>query len=210
MVLGNHGRDVATVVFTPIAKVLAKLGVTPNMVTLTSAVLVAIAGAALIAPGHLVAGAILLTLLLLADSLDGVLARETGVASPFGAFLDSTIDRITDGIAFGSVVWWAVFNLSPSAPRTAIVTAGLLTMIFAATVPYARARAESIGVDASVGIAERTDRLVVVGVGVFLTGLGLSPWFVAAAFIWVAFASAVTVGQRILATARAVDQPVEK
>lgn len=204
MVLGNHGRGLATRVFTPIAKVLARWGVTPNMVTLVSALLVAIVGVGLVAQGYLAWGAVGMTVVLLADSLDGVLARETGEASEFGAFLDSTVDRISDGIAFGAVVWWAAMHLEASPMRTTIVSAGLFTMIFAAAVPYARARAESLGVAATVGIAERTDRLVVVGLSVFLTGLGLSPWLIAAAFIYVAFASAVTVIQRVMFTSKAL------
>ena len=204
MVLGNHGRSITNAVFSPVARVLARMGVTPNMVTLTSAVLAAGVAIGVIAQGHLLVGTLLIAVIMFADSLDGVLARQTGTDSPLGAFLDSTIDRITDGIFFASLVWWSVFHLQEGPARTALVAAGLLSLVFGATVPYARARAESVGVKASVGIAERTDRLLVVAVGALLTGAGLTAWPLAVAFSWVAFASAVTVAQRVLYTFRAL------
>ena len=204
MVLGNHGRSITNAVFSPVARVLARVGVTPNMVTLTSAALAAGVAIGVIAQGHLLVGTLLIGVIMFADSLDGVLARQTGTDSPLGAFLDSTIDRVTDGIFFASLVWWSVFHLQEGPARTALIAAGLLSLVFGATVPYARARAESVGVKASVGIAERTDRLLVVAVGALLTGAGLTAWPLAVAFSWVAFASAVTVVQRVLYTFRAL------
>lgn len=200
MVVGNHGRGLATAVFTPVARVLAKMKVTPNMVTLTSSALVLVVAFGVLARGHLVAGAIALTVLMVADSLDGVLARETGLSSPFGAFLDSTMDRITDGAAVGSVLWWVIMGADPSVERNVAIGAGLAAVVLSGVVPYARARAESLGVIAKMGIAERTDRLVVIGLGTLLTGFGLTLWPILIAFLWVAFASAVTVFQRVLFT----------
>ena len=78
--------------------------------------------------------------MLVADSFDGILARATGTSSVFGAFLDSTMDRLADGAVLGSLAAWAALSMSVGALRTVTVVAALAGMILAATVPYARAR----------------------------------------------------------------------
>lgn len=202
--LGNHGRSVTRTIFTPLARLLARAHVTPDMVTVAGTVATIAVACAVLAPGHLWQGALALGVVLFCDSVDGTLARLTGSSSRFGAFLDSTLDRIGDGAVFGALTAWAALGAQPGPARTATVIAGLVAMVGVGTVPYARARAESVGVEAKLGIAERTDRLVVALLGAFLTGLGLSPWFLAVALAWVAVASLVTVGQRVLFTRRAL------
>ncbi|MDO5048399.1 MAG: CDP-alcohol phosphatidyltransferase family protein [Actinomycetaceae bacterium] len=203
--LGNHGRDLARKVFTAPARGLAKLGVRPNHVTVTGTVATVAVSAALLATGKWVWGPIVVALVLFADSLDGTLARLTGEASEFGAFLDSTLDRIGDGAVFSSIVYWIAVSMAPSSMRTWLLIAGLITIVGAATVPYARARAESVGAQAKVGIAERTDRLVVVLLATFLVGLELPMWILGVGLTWVAFASMFTVGQRIFAAKRELE-----
>lgn len=202
--LGNHGRSVTRTIFTPLARLLARAHVTPDMVTVAGTVATIVVACAVLAPGHLWQGALALGVVLFCDSVDGTLARLTGSSSRFGAFLDSTLDRIGDGAVFGALTAWAALGAQPGPARTATVIAGLVAMVGVGTVPYARARAESVGVEAKLGIAERTDRLVVALLGAFLTGLGLSLWFLAVALAWVAVASLVTVGQRVLFTRRAL------
>ena len=202
--LGNHGRSVTRTIFTPLARLLARAHVTPDMVTVAGTVATIVVACAVLAPGHLWQGALALGVVLFCDSVDGTLARLTGSSSRFGAFLDSTLDRIGDGAVFGALTAWAALGAQPGPARTVTVIAGLVAMVGVGTVPYARARAESVGVEAKLGIAERTDRLVVALLGAFLTGLGLSLWFLAVALAWVAVASLVTVGQRVLFTRRAL------
>lgn len=202
MVLGNHGRSVTKAIFTPVARVLYRMGVTPNMITYTSALLVTAISFGLIARGHLFVGGVLVGLVLFADSIDGILARMTGQSSKYGAFLDSTMDRITDGIVFGSLLWWAIVGLPEGTVRTVSIISGIVCMTAIGVVPYARARAENFGVIAKVGIAERTDRLIIGLAGAAFTDLGIPLWFYAVGLTWVAFASSVTVIQRMAVTQR--------
>ena len=204
MVLGMHGRSVAEVIFTPFAKLLARLHITPNMVTYGSAVIVTGLSLGLVARGHLGVGGVLLGIVLFADSVDGILARLTGATSQFGAFLDSTMDRITDGIVFGSLLWWAIMGLPEGAMRTTTIVAGIVSMAAIGAVPYTRARAENFGVVAKVGLAERTDRLIIALTGAGLTDFGLPEVLFPIGMVWVAAASSITVVQRMVITHRAL------
>ena len=171
--LGNHGRSITKTIFTPLARLLLAAHVTPNMVTVTGTLVTIAVAVSTLPRGYLWQGALALGVVLFCDSIDGVLARMSGTSSPFGAFLDSTMDRLGDGAVFASLVAFAVFTMEPSTTRTVAIIAGLIAIVGAATVPYARARAESVGVIAKVGIAERTDRLIVALLGAALYGSSL-------------------------------------
>lgn len=202
--LGEHGRSFTRTIFTPVARALAAAHVTPNVITVSGTIATVAVSAAVLATGHIWQGCLAVAAVLFFDSLDGVLARTTGQGSEFGAFLDSTLDRLGDGAVFGSLTVWAALGMEDGAVRTVSVIAGAVAMVGAATVPYARARAATVGVEASVGIAERTDRLIVALLGVFLADLGLPAWLYPAGLVWVAGASLVTVIQRIVITHRAL------
>lgn len=195
--LGNHGRGLTKALFTCPALALGRLGVTPNMLTVAGTVLSVTAAVTLLPRGHFVAGPLVLLVVLVADSFDGILARATGRSSVFGAFLDSTMDRLADGAVLGSLAAWAALTMPPGPLRTVTVAAALAAIILGATVPYARARAESIGATAKVGIAERTDRLLVALGATFIVGLGAPPWVLTIALVYVAIASFITVVQRV-------------
>lgn len=195
--LGNHGRGLTKALFTRPALVLGRLGVTPNMLTVAGTVLSVTAAVTLLPRGHFVAGPLVLLVVLVADSFDGILARATGRSSVFGAFLDSTMDRLADGAVLGSLAAWAALTMPPGPLRTVTVVAALAAIVLAATVPYARARAESIGATAKVGIAERTDRLLVALGATFIVGLGAPRWVLTIALVYVAIASFITVVQRV-------------
>ena len=195
--LGNHGRGLTKALFTRPALALGRLGVTPNMLTVTGTILSVTAAVTLLPRGHFVAGPLVLLVVLVADSFDGILARATARSSVFGAFLDSTMDRLADGAVLGSLAAWAALSMPAGTLRTTTIVAALAAMILAATVPYARARAESIGATAKVGIAERTDRLLVALGATFVVGLGAPPWVLTAALGYVAIASFITVIQRV-------------
>ena len=184
--------------FTPVADVLLRWGVSPDAVTIVGTIGVAVAALWLWPLGHLLAGTLVITAFVFSDSLDGVMARRSGRASSWGAFLDSTLDRVADSAVFGGLVLYFVLRTGDH------LGAGLAVACLAlgALVPYARARAESLGMTANVGIAERADRLAAVLVATFLVGLGLPRTVLVVVLALLAVASAVTVAQRILTVRR--------
>ena len=204
--LGQHGRGLTKALFTPLALAMARVGITPDMLTVAGTVLTVGVAVATLPQGRFLAGPPLLALALVGDSFDGILARATGRSSVFGAFLDSTLDRLADGAVFASLAAWAALTMrtDSAALRTVTVCLALACIVLAAAVPYARARAESIGAVAAAGIAERTDRLVVALVATFAVGLGAPQWVLSVALGYVALASFITVVQRIAVVRRQV------
>ena len=204
--LGQHGRGLTKALFTPLALAMARVGITPDMLTVAGTVLTVGVAVATLPQGRFLAGPPLLALALVGDSFDGILARATGRSSVFGAFLDSTLDRLADGAVFASLAAWAALTMRTDSAvlRTVTVCLALACIVLAAAVPYARARAESIGAVAAVGIAERTDCLVVALVATFAVGLGAPQWVLSAALGYVALASFITVVQRIAVVRRQV------
>ena len=112
------------------------------------------------------------------DVLDGAMARARGTASRFGALLDSTMDRVADGAVFGALACW----LAVTGDRLLAVVAALICLVAGQVVSYVKARAEGLGLTCDVGLAERTERLIIVGVGGLLTGFGVD-WGLPAA-LW--------------------------
>ncbi|MCA0143487.1 phosphatidylinositol phosphate synthase [Blastococcus sp. LR1] len=195
--LGVNARPAVAKVVNPIVTRLARLGVTPDMVTITGTVGAVAASAALIATGHLFWGAFAVTVFVLLDMLDGALARLRGGGSVFGAVLDSTGDRLADAAIFGALIWW----YSGEGDNRMLVLLALLCLVLGVVTSYIKARAEGMGLDCNVGVVERTERLILVLVGTGFTGLGI-PYAVHVA-LWVLLAgSAITVAQRVLAVKR--------
>jgi CDP-diacylglycerol--glycerol-3-phosphate 3-phosphatidyltransferase len=192
-VLASRLRPAAAKVLEPVARGLLKAGLTPDLVTIIGTSLVV--GTALVAypQGWLLPGTVVITVFVLADSLDGTMARLSGRASQWGAFLDSTLDRIADAAIFaGLTVWFArdddLLGMSLS----------LAALVLGQVVSYARARAEGLGAQAAIGIAERTERLIVVLLSAALVGAGLPPVVLVVAMGLLTLASAVTVVQRMV------------
>ena len=204
--LGNYGRSIPRAVFTPLARLLAKAGVTPNMVTAFGTAATIAVAFGVVAQGWIWQGGTALAVIMFGDSVDGTLARMTTGGTRFGAFFDSTLDRLGDGAVFSSLTYYAVFHMEEGTARTWAVVAGLAAIVGAAAVPYARARAESVGVIAKLGIAERTDRLIIAMGSAMIMDLGASAWVFVAGLTWVAVASFITVGQRVWYTARHIDE----
>ena len=193
----NRLRGAMTRVMTPIADLLLARGVSPDAVTVTGTVLVVLVALVLYPTGHLLAGSLVIGLLVLTDSLDGVMARRSGRSSDWGAFLDSTLDRFADAAVFAGLVLW--FSGTGDDRATAVLA--LACLVLGSIVPYARARAEGLGMTAAVGIAERADRLLAVLLATALVGLGLPLAVLTVVLALLAVASAVTVVQR-MATVR--------
>ncbi|MCL2788291.1 MAG: CDP-alcohol phosphatidyltransferase family protein [Micrococcales bacterium] len=189
--LGVNGREVARVLFTPPAKGLLKIGVTADMVTMAGTALTVGASCWMFPRGWLWQGAVVVAVLVCTDALDGTMARLVKHPTKWGAFLDSTLDRIADAAIFGSIAAYFVVVQD----RVGAV-ASLAALALGTVVPYARARAEALGLKASGGIAERSDRLLVSLVAAFLTGLGLSRWFLVGAMMLISAMAAITIVQR--------------
>jgi len=184
-------KDAARSILDPIVHVALALHVTANMVTVLGLVIVVVA-ALLIGSGSLLAGAFILMGGSLLDAVDGALARASGGGTPFGGFLDSTLDRAGEAIVYLAV---AAYYLQGSAP-TWPVLAAFVALAGSFMVSYSRARAEGIGVSAAVGIAPRTERLVLIIAGLGLAGLGIGPALIAALWI-IAALTVATTAQRI-------------
>ena len=182
----------------PVGEALARTPITPNMITATGTVGVAVGALWLFPTGHLFAGTLVCWGFAMFDMLDGLLARVKGTTGPWGAFLDSTLDRIGDGAVFSGL---AIYLARDHQPVLACVA--LYCLVAGGLVSYARARAEGIGVRADGGVAERSARRGVVLVAAGLTGLGVP--FVLAIGLWaVAAGSTVTFAQRVLVVRKAV------
>lgn len=201
--LGQHGRGFTKAIFTAPARGLARLGVSPDAVTWTGTLVTCALAIGLIPTGHAVLAPPLLGIVTLFDSLDGILARLTGKASAWGAFLDSTLDRVSDGAIFASIALYALWHMEGAVGTWALVAA-LACTVLGAVVPYARARAEAIGASAAVGMTERTDRLIISLVALFLVGVGAPSWVLAGALSVLAVLAAITVGQRMATVYRQV------
>jgi CDP-diacylglycerol--glycerol-3-phosphate 3-phosphatidyltransferase len=197
--------------FTPLARLLLGWGVSPDAVTIAGTVVVSVLALTLLPTGHVLLGGLLIGLFVLTDSLDGVMARLSGRSGPWGAFLDSTLDRVSDGAVFAGITLW--FVLHPDLPyATWGVAASLACLVLGSVVPYARARAESVGATAAVGIAERSDRLLVALLAVVLTQVGVPVVVAEVMLTLLAVASLVTVVQRVTTVRRQLSRtvPTEK
>ena len=143
----------------PLVDLLNKLGITPNLITILGLFLVAI-GALFLYLGQNLISFIFLLLGALCDAIDGSLARRSGRNSPFGAFFDSLMDRISDALPF--------IAIALSSEDKVLSLFSMLAMVFSYTVSYARARAEGLGFELKVGTFERPERWIVLLLGIAL------------------------------------------
>jgi CDP-diacylglycerol--glycerol-3-phosphate 3-phosphatidyltransferase len=194
----NTLRPAMTRLFTPVGKVLASTPITPNVITVVGTVGVAGGALGLFPLGELFPGAFTCTIFVLLDMLDGVLARMKGTTGTWGAFLDSTMDRIADaGIFCGLVVW---FMLGGHNPLLAGVC--LFCLVTGNLVSYVKARAQGLGLPCDVGLIERPERMVIVLVAVGFSGLGV-PYILIVGLWALAAGSAFTFWQRVHAVYKA-------
>jgi CDP-diacylglycerol--glycerol-3-phosphate 3-phosphatidyltransferase/CDP-diacylglycerol--inositol 3-phosphatidyltransferase len=198
-------RQFWTKVWAPLGNLLLRWGVSPNAVTLVGTLGVC-AGALVFFPqGWLLAGVLVVTAFVFSDMIDGYMARTSGRISPFGAFLDSTLDRVGDAAIFGGL---AMYYVGPGDSEWRAALA-IYCLVMGSITSYARARAESLGMQAKVGIAERSDRLVSIlvmtGLADLLRILGVGDgvmWLIPVTLGVLAVASTITVVQRILVVRR--------
>jgi CDP-diacylglycerol--glycerol-3-phosphate 3-phosphatidyltransferase len=190
----------------PAVRALIRGGVTPNVITTVGALVVVGSAVAFGMSAIRLGGALLLASGIL-DILDGQVARHGGLSTTFGAFYDSSLDRVGEAALFAGI---ALHFLRGGLPPSDVVRGVMLAIAALAAslmVSYTRARAEGLGLDCKVGIAARAERIVVLGAPTLLFGPGrdgrLLLWIVAV----LAVATTITVIQRIVHVARLVDAP---
>jgi CDP-diacylglycerol---glycerol-3-phosphate 3-phosphatidyltransferase len=189
----DHFRAFWTKLLSPLAHLLIKMGVSADAVTIIGTLGVC-AGALVFFPqGKLLTGVLVITAFVFSDLLDGYIARTTGTSNAFGAFLDSTMDRVGDAAIFGGL---ALYFAGPGDSELYLVLS-LVCLVMGSVTSYARARAESLGMKAEVGIAERADRLVSTLVMTGVSALFGAPLLLKITLWVLAVASTVTVVQRI-------------
>ncbi len=193
-------KELGRGVLTPVVRLAQALHLSANAVTVLGLVIVTIA-AVLLASGLLLIAAIVVAAGSLLDAVDGALARESGGGTDFGGFLDSTLDRSGEGILYAGIAGYYLFHADqPAWP----VLATLAALIGSFMVSYSRARAEGIGLTAAVGLAPRTERLVLIVAGIALAGLGFATGMIGAIVI-ITVLSVATVIQRIWHVRRLAD-----
>ena len=187
---------------------LARTGVTPAALTLAGLVL-HIGSGVLIAPGHLRSGGILLLVAAVCDGLDGALARRTQRVSRFGAFLDSTVDRIDETVVLGGI---AVFFLRRGDVASMVWNAvALLGLAGSLITSYTRARAEGLGLDCKVGVFERPERVALTVLGLLLGARVLGPAIgLLAVLSWITVVQRIHHVRRVLGGESAAERPVGK
>jgi CDP-diacylglycerol--glycerol-3-phosphate 3-phosphatidyltransferase len=193
----NVLRPFFTRLLTPAGEALARTPVTPNAVTVTGTIGVAASTLWLYPAGHLFIGTIVATGFVFLDMLDGVLARLKGTSGAWGAFLDSTMDRVADAAVFSGLAAWFILG----GHSRLLAAVAIFCLVSGALVSYVKARAEGLGIRADVGIAERPERMLITFVATGLSGLGV-PYILPAGLWILAAASVVTLGQRMYAARR--------
>lgn len=196
--LNRYARAFFTKLFSPLAAVLTRLGVSPDIVTIIGTAGVCVGALWFYPRGHFLVGTLVIAFFAFSDTLDGVMARTSGRSSTWGAYLDSTLDRVGDAAIFGGLVLWYAGD-----GRNATMAAlALACLILGSVVSYSKARAEGLGMTANVGIAERAERLVAVLVATGFVGWFLPEIVLGVVLALIAVASLITVIQRMLEVRR--------
>ena len=195
--LNRFARALFTRIFTPTAAFLVRRGVSPDVVTLIGTLGVVVGSLAFYPRHEFFWGTIVITCFVFSDLIDGTMARMTERSSRWGAWLDSTLDRVGDAAVFGGIALW----YAGDGDDLLMASLSLYCLASGAIVSYARARAEGLGMTADVGVTERADRLVAILVMTGFDGLGV-PYVQAAALWFLAVGSTVTIAQRAVAVRR--------
>lgn len=184
-------RAPVTKLITPICRGLIRIGVSANMVTAAGALFTMAAAILTFPKGQLFVGTLLIVVFVLFDLLDGTIARLSAKGSnAWGALLDSTLDRLSDAVILGSVLWYLISE------DDALVPLVLTTIVLGFLISYIKARSESLGIECNGGFAERTERLIIVLTTTGFAGLGV-PYIMGIGFWVLAIASLITVMQRL-------------
>lgn len=186
-------KPTVTRLINPVARLALRIGLTPNSVTVLGAIGLVFSALYFYTNENYFVGTLVITVFALSDLFDGAMARisEQG-SSLWGGFLDSTIDRITDSAIIIAIL------IPLISEEDSLAAIGLITLITGLLIPYIRAKAESFNIQCSVGVAERTERLIILLTAIGLHGLGVS--YALAIGLWLlAILGVITVFQRIRA-----------
>jgi len=199
-------------IIAPVADWMVERRINPNTIT-TVGTLCSMATGVIYATGHIRIAGWVLGLTALFDVLDGTVARRTGRSTTFGAFYDSTLDRVADGAVLGGLtVFFARNNVLQAVPTwTATPMIGILLLGIIGTflTSYTRARAESLGIDAKVGILQRPERVTLLSAPQALFGLALNGWVLIAICVLLSVTAWITAVQRIIFVYRATQLPAK-
>ena len=179
-----------TQLITPLARAMIRIGITANGITLVGAIGSWIASIVFFTRGNFFVGTLVIAFFLLSDLFDGTIARLTSsTGTRFGALLDSTLDRISDAVVIVALILWAIENeISWILPLT-------LSLILGFLISYIKARAEALQIKCEAGIAERSERLIVLLTSTGLYGLGVDSAMSVGLWVLVVI-NLITVGQR--------------
>ncbi|MDP9239270.1 MAG: CDP-alcohol phosphatidyltransferase family protein [Actinomycetota bacterium] len=184
-------------VIDPLGAGLARTGLSADAVTIIGTTGAVVAAGFFFPRGWFFVGTLVVWFFVMFDMLDGAVARARGTASRWGAFLDSSLDRVADAAVFGSLIWW----FAEGGDSRPLLLASLLCLVLGSLTSYVKARAEGLGMTCNVGFAERTERLIIILVGTGLDGLGV-PYALAVALWLLVGASLITVVQRLVEVRR--------
>lgn len=201
--LNRYARAAVTRVLTPVARLLLRLGISPDAVTIIGTLGVCLGALVFFPRGQLLVGVLVITAFVFSDTIDGIMARQLDRSSRWGAFLDSTLDRLGDAAIFSGLAIW----FFQGGDDRLMAWLALACLVLGSVVSYARARAEGLGMRADVGIAERADRLVAALVTTGFVGMGLPEVVLKVVLGLLAVASVVTIFQRVLLVRRQAFAP---
>ena len=179
----------------PIADFFVRSGIHPNTITAFGTACT-IAASVIFGMGHIKTAGWFLGLTALFDVMDGTVARRSGKESTFGAFLDSTLDRLADGALFVGLATF--YALNPVHQSTTMMLVCMSGCIGALMTSYARARAETLGIDAKVGMVQRPERVTLLSAPQAFFGLALDGWVLKAVVVIITIGAWITVIQRIV------------
>src|SRR6185503_9833612 len=203
----DYLKNGALRVIEPAISLLARNRVSPNAIT-TVGTLVTVAAGVVYATGHIMTAGWIMAVTAFFDVIDGQVARRTGRCTVFGAFYDSTLDRVADGaLMAGLTVFYAV---NPVHHNIYMVVICLVGIVGTFVVSYTRARAESLGIDAKVGVMQRPERIVLLSAPQALFGLFWNGWVLMGIIILLTVTSCITAVQRIAFVYRATQHPDAK
>ena len=181
-------------VIEPAISLLAHYNVSPNAIT-TVGTLLTVAAGVVYATGHIMTAGWIMAVTAFFDVVDGEVARRTGRSTVFGAFYDSTLDRVADGaLMAGLTVFYATNPIHHNIYMMVVCLVGIIGTFL---VSYTRARAESLGIDAKVGVMQRPERIVLLSAPQALFGLFWNGWVLIAIIILLTVTAWITAVQRI-------------
>lgn len=196
--LNRYARAAVTRILTPVARLLLRMGISPDAVTIIGTLGVCLGALVFFPRGQLLIGVLVITAFVFSDTIDGIMARQLDRSNRWGAFLDSTLDRLGDAAIFSGLAIW----FFQGGDDRLMAWLALACLVLGSVVSYARARAEGLGMRADVGIAERADRLVAALVTTGFVGMGLPEVVLKVVLGLLAVASVVTIFQRVLLVRR--------